>query len=170
MVKISAGSKGLKGLNPINKINETKETIEITKELFVTHKNTYDRFKLNEPMTIDELYVLLQERCTLPVTYKLKKYWIKFLSIIEFEPYMGARPTLQKSVNGKDVWLSLNFQSGESGIFIDNSGTKREQYEEFQNAMEPVYQYYNELRTAIRNVLRDKAKLWDWKTREFKVF
>jgi len=56
MVKLSEGSKGLKDFNPINKINETKEAIEITKELFVTQRNTYDRYKLNEPTTIDELY------------------------------------------------------------------------------------------------------------------
>jgi len=168
MAKISVSSKGLKDLNPINKINEAKEAIEITKELFEAQRSTYDRYKLNEPMTIDELYVLLQERWTLPVTYKMKKYWIKFLSIIEFEPFLGAKPSLQKSVNGKDVWFSLNFQAGEFEVSINKNGTKREQLDEVEKAMEPVYQYYNELRMAIRNVLSDKAKLWDWKTREFR--
>jgi len=165
MVKLSVGSTDL---NPINKINAAKEMIEITKELFETQKNTYDRFKLNEPMTIDEMYVLLQERWTLPVTFKMKKYWIKFLSTIEFEPFMGARPSLQKSINGKDIWFSLNFQAEGMEISIDKTLTKREQLNEVEKAMEPVYQYYNELRISVRNVLCDKAKLWDWKTRTFK--
>ena len=54
-------------------------------------------------MTIDELYALLQERWNSPVTFKLKKHRIKFLSTIELEPFMGAKPSLQKSINGKDV-------------------------------------------------------------------
>ena len=165
MVKLSAGSTDL---NPINKINAAKEMIEITNELFETQKNTYDRFKLNEPMTIDEMYVLLQERWTLPVTFKMKKYWIKFLSTIEFEPFMGARPSLQKSINGKDVWFSLNFRADGMEVSIDKTLTKREQLNEVEKVMEPVYQYYNELRISVRNVLSDKAKLWDWKTRTFK--
>ena len=108
MVKLSAGSAGSAGLsdlNPLNKIRETKGLIEMIGELIEDQKKTHDRYKLNEPMTIDELYALLQERWDLPVTYKMKKYWIKFLSTIEFEPFMGARPCLQKSINGKDVSL-----------------------------------------------------------------
>jgi hypothetical protein len=68
MVKLSAGSTGLKGLNPLNKIKQAKEMIEMTSELIEVQKKTYDRYKLNEPMTIDELYALLQERWNLPVT------------------------------------------------------------------------------------------------------
>jgi hypothetical protein len=85
----------------------------------------------------------------------------------ELEPFMGARPSLQKSINGKDVWFSLNFQAGGIEIPIDKTMTKREQYDEVKKAMEPVYQYYNEMRTMVRNMLRDKAKIWDWETRKF---
>ena len=170
MVKLSVGSTDLNNLNPINKIREVKEMIEMTGELIEAQKKTYDRYKLNEPMTIDELYALLQERWDLPVTYKMKKYRIKFLSTIEFEPFMGARPSLQKSINGKDVWFSLNFRAEdmEPEISINKSGTKREQLDEVEKVMQPANQYFLELRMKMRNVLRDKAKLWDWKTKEFR--
>jgi hypothetical protein len=100
----------------------------------------------------------------------MKKYWIKFLSTIEFEPFMGARPSLQKSINGKDVWFSLNFRAEdlETKIYINKSGTKREQLDEVEKVMQPANQYFLELRMKMRNVLSDKAKLWDWKTREFR--
>jgi hypothetical protein len=144
MVKLSVSSTGLKDLNPINKIKQAKEMIEITGELLESAKNTYDRYKLHEPMTIDELYALLQERWNSPVTFKLKKYWIKFLSKIEFEPFMGANPSLQKSINGKDVWLSLNFQAEGMEISIDKTLTKREQLNEVEKVMQPANQYYLE--------------------------
>ena len=170
MVKLSVGSTGLKNLNPINKIRETKEMIEMTGELIEVQKRTYDRYKLNEPMTIDDLYALLQERWNLPVTYKLKKYWIKFLSTIEFEPFMGARPSLQKSVNGKDVWFSMNFRAEdmEIEISINKSMTKSEQLDGIEKFMQSANQYFLELRMKMRNLLSDKAKLWDWKTKEFR--
>jgi hypothetical protein len=168
MVKLSVNSTDLRDLNPINKIKQTKEMVEITVELFESAKNSYDRYKLNEPMTIGELYVLLQERWNLPVTFKLKKYWIKFMSNIEFEPFMGANPSLQKSINGKDVWLSLNFKAEGPEVSIDKTLAKREQLNEVEKVMQPANQYYLELRKTVRNVLSDKAKIGDWKTREFK--
>ena len=168
MAKLSVSSTDLNDLNPINKIKQAKEVFEITAELIESAKNNSDRYKLNEPMTIDELYVLLQERWNLPVTFKLKKYWIKFLSNIEFEQFMGARPSLQKSVNGKDVWLSQNFQAEGMEISIDTTLTKREQLIEVEKIKQPANQYYLELRKMVRNVLSDKAKIWDWKTKEFK--
>ena len=142
--------------------------IVITGELLESAKNTYDRYKLNEPMTIDELYALLQQRWNSPVTFKLKKNWIKFLSTIEFEQFMGASPSLQKSINGKDVWLSLNFRAEGMEISIDKTLSKREQLKEAEKVMQPANQYYLELRKMVRNVLSDKAKIWDWKTREFR--
>ena len=170
MVKLPAGSTDLDNLNPINKIRETKGLIEMIGELIEDSKRTNDRYKLNEPMTIDELYALLQERWDLPVTYKMKKSWIKFLSTIDFEPFMGARPSLQKSVNGKDVWFSLNFRAEdmETEISVNKSGTKREQLGEVEKAMQPANQYFLELRMKMRSVLSDKAKLWDWGTKEFR--
>jgi hypothetical protein len=81
---------------------------------------------------------------------------------------MGARPSLQKSINGKDVWLSLNFQAEGMDVSIDKTLTKREQLNDVEKVMQPANQYYLELRKMVRNVLSDKAKIWDWKTGEFR--
>jgi hypothetical protein len=52
-------------------------------------------------------------------------------------------------------------------ISIDKTLSKREQLDEVEKIMQPANQYYLELRKMVRNVLSDKAKIWDWKTREF---
>ena len=55
----------------------------------------------------------------------------------------------------------------ETEISINKSGPKREQLDEVEKTMQLANQYFLELRMKMRNVLSDKAKLWNWKTKEF---
>jgi len=118
-----------------------------------------ERFTLREPMTLDELYVLIKERwnSALPCDFKLEKSLL-FKSIV-FDAYMRTSPKvkIQKNV----VTVYQNFVGNNNNDTYNHFDVRKiEEMARKNNAFKEAgidngNEYFIALCNALREVLRD---------------